>query len=116
MNKVGTFVGDWWRLVIPYFRSQEWAIALGLLIGAIALTFGSVGLEVLFNSWNRRFYDALERKDEAAFWREILIFSVLAAGFIVVGVSRAVVSPYLRLRWRRWLTGQYLAHWLDDRG
>ena len=27
-----------------------------------------------------------------------------------------MVSPYLRLRWRRWLTRQYLAHWLDGRG
>ena len=26
------------------------------------------------------------------------------------------LSPYLRLRWRRWLTRQYLAHWLDGRG
>ena len=41
---------------------------------------------------------------------------MLAAGFIAVGVSRAIVSPYLRLRWRRWLTRRYLAHWLDGRG
>ena len=41
---------------------------------------------------------------------------MLAFGFIAVGVSRAVVSPYLRLRWRRWLTRRYLAHWLDGRG
>ncbi len=27
-----------------------------------------------------------------------------------------LVSPYLRLRWRRWLTGHYLDHWLDGRG
>ena len=27
-----------------------------------------------------------------------------------------MVSPYLRLRWRRWLTKTYLAHWLDGRG
>ena len=31
-------------------------------------------------------------------------------------VARAIVSPYLRLRWRRWLTQRYLAHWLDGRG
>jgi putative ATP-binding cassette transporter len=31
-------------------------------------------------------------------------------------VARAVVSPYPRLRWRRWLTKTYLAHWLDGRG
>jgi putative ATP-binding cassette transporter len=116
MRKIGSFLGDWWRLATPYFRSQEWPIAIALMIGAIALTLGQVGLEVLFNDWSRRFYDALEKKDEAAFWREITTFSWLAVLFIVAAVTRYVVSPYLRLRWRRWLTQRYLAHWFDDRG
>ena len=116
MKKVGSFLGDWWRLVNPYFRSEDGRWAIPLLIGAIALTFSGVGLEVLFNEWNRRFYDALQNKDEATFWREILTFSWLATLFIVVGIARAIVSPYLRLRWRRWLTKRYLAHWLDGRG
>jgi len=71
---------------------------------------------VLFNDWNRRFYDSIQNKDEATFWREIITFSWLAAMFIAVFVARAIVSPYLRLRWRRWLTRHYLAHWLDGRG
>ncbi|HZP99123.1 MAG TPA: ABC transporter ATP-binding protein/permease [Reyranella sp.] len=116
MKRVGSFVGDWWRLVIPYFKSKDWPIAVALLVLAVALTFSSVGLEVLFNNWNRRFYDALQNKQEAVFWREILVFSWLAALFIIVGISRAIASPYLRLRWRRWLTQRYLAHWFDGRG
>src|SRR5262249_12894305 len=116
MQRVGSFLGDWWRLVIPYFKSEEWPIAIALLIGAIALTFTGVGLEVLFNDWNRRFYDSIQNKDEAVFWREIVTFSWLAAFFILNYVARAIVSPYLRLRWRRWLTTHYLAHWLDGRG
>src|SRR4029077_13971925 len=98
MKRVGSFLGDWWRLVVPYFRSEERWIAISLLIGAIALTFAAVGLEVLFNDWNRRFYDSLQNKDEAAFWREIVIFSVLAFGFIAAGFTRTIVSHYLRLR------------------
>jgi putative ATP-binding cassette transporter len=116
MQRVGSFLGDWWRLVIPYFKSEEWPIAIALLIGAIALTFTGVGLEVLFNDWNRRFYDSIQNKDETVFWREIIVFSWLAAFFILNYVARAIVSPYLRLRWRRWLTTHYLAHWLDGRG
>jgi vitamin B12/bleomycin/antimicrobial peptide transport system ATP-binding/permease protein len=116
MKKVGSFIGDWWRLVVPYFKSEDKRWAIPLLIGAIALTFTGVGLEVLFNDWNRRFYDSIQNKDEATFWREIVFFSWLAAFFILNYVARAVVSPYLRLRWRRWLTNHYLAHWLDGRG
>ena len=116
MKKVGSFLVDWWRLVVPYFKSEDWRYAVPLLIGAIALTFTGVGLEVLFNDWNRRFYDSIQNKNEAVFWTEIVTFSWLAAFFILNYVARAVVSPYLRLRWRRWLTKTYLAHWLDGRG
>jgi len=116
MKKVGSFIGDWWRLVSPYFRSEEWPYAIPLLLGAIALTLGGVFLEVLFNEWSRRFYDSLQNKDEAAFWQEMLTFSWIAAFMIMAFVARAIVSPYLRLRWRRWLTRKYLAHWLDSRG
>ncbi|MPZ33656.1 MAG: ATP-binding cassette domain-containing protein [Rhodospirillales bacterium] len=116
MKRVGSYIADWWRLVVPYFRSEERWIAITLLIGAVSLTLGAVALEVLFNDWNRRFYDSLQNKDEAAFWREIKLFGFIAAGFIAVYVARAIVSPYLRLRWRRWLTRRYLAHWLDGRG
>lgn len=116
MKRVGSFLGDWWRVATPYFRSEEWPIALVLLLGAVGLTFGAVGAEVLFNDWNRRFYDALQNKDEANFWLEIKTFCWIAALFIAIYMSRAIVSPYLRLRWRRWLTRRYLAHWFDDRG
>jgi putative ATP-binding cassette transporter len=116
MKRVGSYLGDWWRLVIPYFKSEEWPIALALLIGAIVLTFGSVGLEVVFNEWNRRFYDSIQNKDEATFWREIIFFTWVAMVWIAVYVARRIVSPYLRLRWRRWLTRHYLAHWLGGRG
>jgi putative ATP-binding cassette transporter len=116
MKRVGSFLGDWWQLVSPYFKSEDKRWAIPLLIAAIALTFSGVALDALFNAWNRRFYDALQNKDEATFWREILTFSWLAALYIVVFVARAVASPYLRLRWRRWLTARYLSHWLDGQG
>jgi vitamin B12/bleomycin/antimicrobial peptide transport system ATP-binding/permease protein len=116
MKRVGSFVSDWWSLVSPYFRSEDWPYAIPLLVGAIALTFTGVGLEVLFNEWNRRFYDSLQNKNEAVFWQEIIVFCWLAALFLVNAVARSIVSPYMRLRWRRWLTRHYLAHWLDGRG
>jgi putative ATP-binding cassette transporter len=116
MKRVGSFLGDWWRLAIPYFKSEDWPYAIPLLVGAIALTFTGVGLEVLFNEWNRRFYDAVQNKNEAVFWTEIGTFSWLAALFIMNAVARGIVSPYLRLRWRRWLTTYYINHWLAGRG
>lgn len=116
MKRVGSFIGDWWRLVVPYFKSEDKRWAIPLLVAAIALTFSGVVLDALFNAWNRRFYDALQNKDEATFWNEILFFCFLAAIYIVVYIARAIASPYLRLRWRRWLTARYLSRWLDGQG
>lgn len=116
MKSVSSYLGDWWRLVVPYFRSEERWIAIVLLVGAIGLTLASVTVNVAFSEWNRRFYDSLQNKDEAAFWTEMVNFGWIAALAIAFGVARGLVSPYLRLRWRRWLTGHYLSHWLDGRG
>ncbi len=46
----------------------------------------------------------------------MISFGWIAALAIFFGVARGLVSPYLRLRWRRWLTRHYLGHWLDGRG
>jgi len=116
MKSVSSYLVDWWRLVVPYFRSEERWIAIALLVGAIVLTLASVTVNVAFSEWNRRFYDSLQNKDEAAFWIEMVNFGWIAALAIAFGVARGLVSPYLRLRWRRWLTGHYLSHWLDGRG
>jgi putative ATP-binding cassette transporter len=116
MKSVSSYLGDWWRLVVPYFRSEERWIAIVLLVGAIGLTLASVTVNVAFSEWNRRFYDSLQNKDESAFWIEMVNFGWIAALAIAFGVARGLVSPYLRLRWRRWLTGHYLSHWLDGRG
>src|SRR5213079_1864712 len=101
MKRAGSFVGDWWRLASPYFKSEERFIAILLLVAVVVLTLSSVWLEVLFNDWYRRFYDALEKKNEVAFWIEIKVFTWLAFLFIVAGVARFLVRPYLELRWRR---------------
>lgn len=116
MKRASSVFGQWWRLVIPYFWSEERWIAISLLIGAIALTLSSVAVNVAYSEWNRRFYDSLQNKDEAVFWTELANFGWIAALFIAFGMARGLVSPYLRLRWRRWLTRRYLGHWLDDRG
>ncbi len=108
MKRVGSFLGDWWRLVVPYFKSEERWIAISLMIGAIVLTLSSVAVNVAYNEWSRRFFDTFQNKDEPGFWLEMINFSWIAGLTIAFAIARGLVSPYLRLRWRRWLTRQYL--------
>ncbi|MCC6948076.1 MAG: ABC transporter ATP-binding protein/permease [Bradyrhizobiaceae bacterium] len=99
---------------MPYFNSEDrWPGRL-LLVSVIGLEFSIVALNVLFNQWNARFYNAIELKDWDAFQLEMLIFAGLAALFIFAAVYQLYLQLWLRIRWRRWMTEQYLVRWLHD--
>ena len=49
------------------------------------------------------------------FFRQLGIFCLLAALFIVMAVYALYLSQMLQIRWRRWLTRRYLGAWLADR-
>jgi vitamin B12/bleomycin/antimicrobial peptide transport system ATP-binding/permease protein len=102
------------RLAMPYFRGEERWSALTLLAIVVALELGLVGLNVIYNQWNARFYDSLQNKNWDVFKRELLFFSVLAAAFIVVAVYKLYMQQWLRIRWRQWMNEKYLSRWLRD--
>jgi putative ATP-binding cassette transporter len=111
----GSFLGDLWRLCVPYFKSPDRWIAIPLLVLVITFNFSGVFLSVVYNEWNGRFFNSLEKKDQASFFREMSIFSVLATLFILNATVRTFTNRYLQLRWRRWLTKKYLTRWLSGR-
>lgn len=102
-------------LMTPYFRSEEKWIARGLLLAIVALNLGVVYMLVLNNQWYARFYDALQNKDQAVFWREIVYFCKIAAVFIVIAVAKYYITQLLQLRWRAWMTRNYLQRWMSNR-
>ena len=102
-----------WRLIQPYWVSEEKWRARGLLLAIVALALGMVYLEVLFNTWNREFYNALETKNYQVFIEQLWRFSYLAFIFIAVAIYRIYLTQSLQMRWRVWMTKQYMARWLD---
>lgn len=52
-----------WKLISPFWQSEEKWPARLLLLSVVALALGLVYLNVLFNDWNRDFYNALETKN-----------------------------------------------------
>ena len=100
-----------WQLSLPYFRSEERWRARFLLLVCIALNLGMVYVLVLFNDWNRVFYDALQNRDEAVFWEQLQVFAMLATAFIVVAVYRFYLTQILQIRWRAWMTKDFLKRW-----
>jgi putative ATP-binding cassette transporter len=103
-----------WRIAVPYFRSKDKLAGRLLLAAVIAIELTVVGLNVLFNQWNNRFYNALQEKNWDAFVREIGIFCILATIFIALSVYQLYLNQWLQIRWRNWLTHHYLGEWLDN--
>ena len=48
-----------WRLAVPYFRSEDRLAGRILLASIVAIELSLVGIDVLINQWNNRFYNAL---------------------------------------------------------
>ncbi|MEP6723167.1 MAG: ABC transporter ATP-binding protein/permease [Variovorax sp.] len=103
------------RLAAPYFRSEEKWRARGMLLAIVALNLGYVYVAVLGNQWYGRFYDALQNKNAAVFWREIGVFGWIAFANIAVQVVKFYLTQLLQVRWRAWMTRSYLGRWMADK-
>jgi putative ATP-binding cassette transporter len=119
-----------WRLAAPYFKAddagevsfgrlgrirlrEKWA-GRGLLGAVIAIELAIVAITVALNSWNARFYDALQNRNWDSFVSELGFFCVLAAMFILLAVYQIYLNQWLQIRWRRWMTERLLGEWLSD--
>jgi putative ATP-binding cassette transporter len=102
-------------LAAPYFRSEEKWRARTMFAGIVALNLAYVYALVLFNQWYGRFYDGLQNKDATVFWREIRVFCVLAFFNILLQVLKFYVTQLLQLRWRTWMTRNYMTRWMSNR-
>ena len=83
------FFNQLWKLAAPYWwcddvgidrsvlgvrlRIPERWIARGLLLVIIGMAVFLVYLSKLLNDWNGRFFNALQEKNEEAFWAELSI-------------------------------------------
>ncbi len=93
---------------------REGWIGRGMLVLIFVLNILMVYMAKLLNDWNRRFFDAIQQKDAAAFRYEVEYWIVLVAIFIFVAVYAQWFQQFLTIRWRRWLTEIYFHDWLSD--
>ena len=109
------FFKDLWKLTKPYWFSEERWVARGLLAAIVSLSLGLVYVSVLINRWNNDFYNTLQNMDKAGFTHQVLKFCVLAFAFIVIAVYELYLQQMLQIKWRRWLTEQYIHGWTSLR-
>ncbi len=104
-----------WQLIKAYWQSEQRLSAYVFFCAVITMTVLLVGMDVVFNYWTNYFYDALQDYKKSAAINLLIIFCFLAAIHIIFSVYRFYLQQFLGLRWRRWLTDQFLNRWLEKR-
>jgi putative ATP-binding cassette transporter len=103
-----------WRLICPYWFSEDKGRAWTILFTVIAANLGIVYINVRINKWNVEFYNALQKKDWHTFVSALGTFSILAFSYILLATIQIYFRQMLEIRWRRWITEDFVARWLKD--
>ena len=98
----------------PAFAAPERRVAIAMVVLLVVINQAQVGMNLRLSFFSRDWFNAIQNKDEAAFWSQLLtVFTPWAFLFIATAVLEYVVTSTLIIRWRRWLTGNYVNRWLD---
>ncbi|MBQ7476736.1 MAG: ABC transporter ATP-binding protein/permease [Selenomonadaceae bacterium] len=113
MEKRNLFRG-FWSLFKGYWTSGEKWRAIGLFAAVILLNFFCVGLLVQITDWYNEFYNALQEYQEDLFFPLIGEFTALAFAYICIAVYAIYLRQLLEIRWRTWMTNNYLNSWMKN--
>ena len=108
----GDMARNVWRMMRSYWKSEEKWWARGMLGVIIFLSLGQVYMLVLLNQWYNDFYNALQNYEFSLFWPLIGQFMLVAFVYIIMAVYAVYLRQMLQIKWRTWMTRQYLRSWM----
>jgi putative ATP-binding cassette transporter len=96
------------------FRFSEKWIAFALLGIVILINLAQVGISVRLNQWNREWFDSIQAKNAAEFWRLLFWVWVPIVGVLIFSnLIEFVMVSVFKIRWREWSTHRLVGRWLD---
>ena len=99
---------------LPFWRGKTRLQAWGLTLTVLAFVAAQIATAVGVNTWNRLFFDALEKRDVAAAWSAASWLPLLIAAS-ALSLSALVISRMLlQMRWREYLTRRLAGWWIAD--
>ena len=101
-----------WRAFMASPQRNKILLLGGALIAVIGATaWGQIRL----NAWNRPFYDAIGRKDLREFLAQLVVFSFIAGGLLVLNVAQAWLNQAIKVKLREGLVRDLFDEWLKPR-
>jgi vitamin B12/bleomycin/antimicrobial peptide transport system ATP-binding/permease protein len=99
--------------VIGHIRERR--LAWGLTIALIVINQLQVGISVRLSFFNRDWFNAIQNKDQAAFWNLLFtVFLFWAAIAVISNLIEYFIENVLKIRWREHLVERYSGRWLGD--
>ena len=82
-------------------------------VGLLLLIIFYVAVQYGINVWNRKIFDAIEKKDSATVLWLSAVFFPLALASVTLGVAQVYARMGIQRRWRAWLTNKVVSRWLN---
>jgi vitamin B12/bleomycin/antimicrobial peptide transport system ATP-binding/permease protein len=98
-----------------FMRSPARNAILLFSVGILAVILATAFAQIVLNRWYQPFYDAIERRDVPAFFRQLMVFAEIAGGLLILNVAQAWLNQMLRLKLREGLTRDLIGEWMSPR-
>jgi putative ATP-binding cassette transporter len=114
MKNVIFALRTFFRLALPYFRSEDRWRARALLVSVIGSELFVVYVAVKATEWMGAFFNAIEARNWEAAQFQLLIFLFVTLGAILSGMGQYWFGQTLIIRWREWMTRRYVDLWMAE--
>ncbi len=101
-------------MIKPYWLSEEKSTAWLLFSLNFVCVLGVVAAGVGYNYFYKFFYDALQALDGRGILHSFYFYLIDRTFLALFAVGAGFFSGLLSIRWRRWLTENYLHRWLHN--
>ena len=114
-TKTQSFFHEAGHILRPYWQSAERWRSGAIAAGILALIGGQVYMSVLFNNWWKDFFNAIQAMNYTDYVHQLISYALLALLTFPLEGCQTYLQGVLQLRWRRWLTEDYIGQWLSGK-
>jgi len=104
-----------WRLIRPYWVSDEKWGALAILALLLLLTLAYTFISVFITQFQGDMISALSKLDRERFMHTLWLFLGVLVFYIPVSASSEYLQYRLSNYWRKWMTNDFINRYLGDR-
>ena len=106
---------NFWRLLRPYWQSEEKKLAYTLLFLNLFFTFSAVEGNVWLSYCSKNVFNALQNFNKPLVWQNLIVMTIVIIFMFLAYGFAFYVNALLALRWRQWLTKNTIRNWLANK-